>query len=312
MTATKRGSTTKQGQIGINVVERIVIDELDARWQQLDAQNDDGVDGLIFFESELGKISGEILHVQVKCWERKPSSLTGDVAVLSLGEQHLYEHAATWQGVAGGSILVWVNPENRNAYWVSLKRGSTFAGAHVTIPLTQKFDGSARNALRQLCGTMAPDQLLKQLQAQPCDFRHMAINRSLRESTKQTYRMLRQITARDPQLGEVSFTRLGWRHITRKGRSISRIWHSLTLINIAKRIVEEVQPARCVRTWRKGSDVVGEVYELTARVSFPSRDPAVVRVLLLRRLRGSKFETIFYSVYERRRRKGLLGERLDI
>lgn len=58
-------SSVRQGQLGVNVVERLVLG-FGWRWQQLDAANDDGVDGLIFVE-ENGSPNGQILYVQVKC-----------------------------------------------------------------------------------------------------------------------------------------------------------------------------------------------------------------------------------------------------
>ena len=48
-------STQRTGQLGVNVVERIVL-EWGARWQSLDAVNDDGIDGLIFIEENDLKI----------------------------------------------------------------------------------------------------------------------------------------------------------------------------------------------------------------------------------------------------------------
>ena len=43
-------SKQRQGQLGVNAVERIVLKGWNSRWQPLDAVNDDGVDGLIFIE----------------------------------------------------------------------------------------------------------------------------------------------------------------------------------------------------------------------------------------------------------------------
>jgi len=41
-----------------------------SRWQQLDAHNDDAVDGLILLESG-GEMTGQVIFVQVKCSRRK-------------------------------------------------------------------------------------------------------------------------------------------------------------------------------------------------------------------------------------------------
>jgi hypothetical protein len=61
----------RTGQLGVNIVERVVLSQWQSRWQAIDGFNDDGVDGLIFIERSSGH-TGQIIHLQVKCTSKSP------------------------------------------------------------------------------------------------------------------------------------------------------------------------------------------------------------------------------------------------
>jgi hypothetical protein len=75
-------STQKRGQLGANIVERIVLKDWNSRWQQIDAQNDDGVDGLIFLEAG-NRPTGQIIFAQIKCHQ---SPISDSKVSVSLGK----------------------------------------------------------------------------------------------------------------------------------------------------------------------------------------------------------------------------------
>lgn len=109
----------RQGQIGVNVLERIVLRDWSSRWQQLDAHNDDAVDGLIFLEKG-GEMTGQVIFAQVKCHQASLRS-DGNRAV-KIKARQLQRNIHTWRCVVGATILVLVDPETLEARWVDLRK----------------------------------------------------------------------------------------------------------------------------------------------------------------------------------------------
>lgn len=307
-TRVTRQKRSKTGQLGVNVVERIVIDDLLWRWQSLDQQNDDGLDGLIMVENGKGELTGQIIFAQVKCWsKRRPKS--GKLK-LNVNPKKLEVRARRWRRVAGASIIVWVDPKNKEAFWADLQNPENILEKSVLISLKDRFSEKSANRLRQLAGTQGDDNLLPLIRATYSELQHIHPTRPLKVCSKEFFKNIGFVNSCDQRIGSVHFSRVGWKHITRPERPVSRVVQSLQLLRIAKRMVEEVPEAQLLR--RIGSaNNPAEIYSLTARVTFPHRDAAVIRVIVLRQLVSPTNLTPkswFYSVYERRRRHGLRGE----
>lgn len=308
----KRQKRAKTGQLGVNVVERIVIDELLWRWQPLDQQNDDGLDGLIMVEDRNGELTGQIIFAQIKCWsKRRPRS---GILKLNIDPQKLQVRARRWRRVAGASIVIWVDPTNKEAFWADLQDSATIADKSVLVSMKDKFSAKSANRLRRLAGTQGEDNLLPVLHASHADTQHLQPTKSLKQCSKQFFKGVGTVTSPDQRIGAVHFSRVGWKHITRPERPVARVVQSLHLLRIAKRIVEEIPDAQLLRKIG-GPDDPAEIYALTARTTFQHRDAAVVRVIILRQLVSATNPTPkswFYSVYERRRRRGLRGEHKSV
>lgn len=303
-----REKRAKIGQLGVNVVERLVINELLWRWQPLDQQNDDGLDGLIMVENRKGELTGQIIFAQVKCWSKKrPRS---GILKLNIDPKKLEVRARRWRRVAGASIVIWVDPTNLEAFWADLQNPATIAGKSVLISLKDKLNGKSANRLKRLAGTQGEDNLLPELHATHADMQHIQPTKLLKQYSKRFFTDVGTVKSPDLRIGAVHFSRVGWKHITRPERPVSRVVQSLHLLRIAKRIVEEVPDAQLLRRIG-GPNNPAEIYALTARVTFQHRDAAVVRVIILRQLASATNpmpKSWFYSVYERRRRRGLRGE----
>lgn len=299
--------TQRKGQIGVNVVESIVMQQLRSRWQVVDSHNDDGTDGLIFLEDSAGEATGQIIFVQIKYWNVDPSN---GVVKLAISSDKLKKQIGRWSRVAGAAILVWVDPKTRKAFWTNLHDPTSFVGSAVVVKLSNEFGDKSRRRLGQICGTLTMDSALPLIVASKDDLAFFGPTIPLKTASKTEYKNIGAVKSPNPELGEVTFGRVGWKHMTRARRPVSRIIQSLQLIKLARRIVEEVGAVRLVRKLTDPS-APAEIYAITARVVFPGRDAAVVRVILLRQLPGERVErprTWFYSVYERRRRLGLKGE----
>jgi hypothetical protein len=304
----RSSATQRTGQIGVNVVERICLEELRGRWQAVDGHNDDGTDGLLFLEDRSGELTGQIVFIQVKCWALTPTK--AGYARIAVDKNQIQQRSLRWRRVAGAAIIVWVNPATKEAFWADLDRAETYDSGGVRVPIRQKFCGASLERLKRLAGTIGADSTLPLIETVKADLDYVRPERDLRSAAKDRYRAIGSVGAASELLGMVQFKRVGWQHITRNGRPILRIIQSLQLLGVAQRIVAESTSARLVRRLDR-PDAPAELYAVDARVTFPHRDPAVVRVIVLKQLTGartSEERSWFYSVYERRRRRGLKGE----
>jgi hypothetical protein len=138
---------------------------------------------------------------------------------------------------------------------------------------------------------------------------------SLRDDAWRYYKAWRADaeSCRNPALGRILVNRVGWKHMTRRGRLPERIVQSWTLLGAAKKIVtgtRKVFSLGHVRTTRfpDGNSLMEDFLGLRAVVYFPHRHHSVIQVVLKRsRLLCPKDQSRerekiwFYSVYELRR-----------
>ncbi|MEA3472468.1 MAG: DUF4365 domain-containing protein [Pseudomonadota bacterium] len=304
----RKTDTQRTGQIGINVVERICIEELKGRWQPVDGHNDDGMDGLLFLEDSKGELTGQIIFIQVKCWklDRKQN---GTVR-LSIKKDLLVDRVQRWRRVAGAMILVWVDPNSKEAFWADLEDDGSFDGNGVKIDLRQKFSASSLNRLRKMSGTIGSDNSLPLVNASRESIEYVRPEIQLRKAAKEKFKSIGFAKSPNDELSKVAFGRVGWKHITRNGRPLLRITQSMQLLGVAKDVIEQSTAARMVRRLEDIS-APAELWAVDAKVVFPHRDAAVIRVIVLKQLPGPRTpepKSWFYSVYERRRRRGIRGE----
>jgi hypothetical protein len=113
-------------------------------------------------------------------------------------------------------------------------------------------------------------------------------------------------------LGRVIVSRVGWRHLTRRGRGLGNITQSLMLLGAAERIIRENTSAHQLNrptVSKAGNETkIREFLSLRSRVVFPTRQEGVVQVILIRQQVVSSVgavtsQTWFYSVHEPRRAK---------
>lgn len=302
--------TAKKGQRGVNIVEGLVLaDEFKARWQQVDSQNDDGIDGLIFLEDSKENLNGKVIFAQVKRYDK------GDIIEknrskikISVGIDQISRRRIAWSRVAGASIIIWVDPNTGFAYWADLMDEASYDGASIIVDLKQRFDYRARRALSRLSGEIGSHMTLPVVICDRADNPFVQLNGAIRTQAKDFYRSIESIEAANKDLGNVMFTGVGWQHITRPGRPKGRILQSFLLLGAARKIVGQV-PTYSIT--RQLTHPEATLYSLRARVIFPHRDAAVVEVNLLQKTASDiniPNPVWFYSVYETRRRRGIMGE----
>lgn len=203
--------------MGVNAVERIVLGSWQARWQPIEAHNDDGVDGLIFLESG-GELSGQIIFAQVKCVK---TTRRGDgMLAISIEAEQLTRNLAAWRRVVGAAIVILINPEDLSARWVNIKPEDATTSSQILVPEDQLFDACAKPKISQLCGTLHQDLQAQKIHTFAADFPHLRSKDHIQESSRRLYKELEtKSTLVGSSSQRVHFDRDGWRHITRPERS---------------------------------------------------------------------------------------------
>lgn len=298
-------SSARQGQLGVNVVERIVL-KLGWRWQQLDAANDDGVDGLVFIE-ENGMPTGQILYVQVKCHSSRENT-NGQICV-TFKKDRLARNLEKWRRVVGGAILVHVHPEEPHAcHWVNLLEADIAGASQVFVGKSQVFDRSQRIELARLCGTLHRDVLKPRVNTEAQDFDYIRTGaKQLQSEAKKFYKSLNDsaLVFLDGK-NSVKFRSEGWRHITRKGRNRLVQLQSMQLLGCLPSFIRNTTETS-LEIGEKHDD--GNFAIATSTITFPHRQTALVKLVMKRRLKADSYEYSFWTVYEARRKRDILGRR---
>lgn len=310
----------RRGAAGRDQVALQVRSFLQSDWQNIDAENDNGIDGIIFLRH--GKaFLGRLLFVQIKSG---PSFMQdyqqrrfADQIGVNIGENYIATHRPRWDAMPGPVILVYVaQPDKRlsSIYWQDLKKNESYSKSNkgvVLIPRSQTFGSEAKGALRQLTGSVSDDAPLKRI-----DMRMVRRLVDYSVHDRSTARLFYKSWSRSneryhPELGEIEVTNAGWRHVTRRSRNPENVRNSFLLLEAAHQMVIQGAGWRQLgsaktRNRKQTTDIV-DALSLRATIVFKSRAPATVQVIL-RRTRTICKQTgyvrsrlYFYSVHELRR-----------
>ncbi len=306
---------------GLRVARQIVEEHWACKWNIVEQINDNGFDAFAYFQRK-GKISGNIIFVQVKSgrgylkeFKEKYQGYFG----INLGKDYIESHKPRWLKAPGPAILIYVDPttdkNTPKAWWIDLKSSGIYANDNsniLLIPLEQYFNGKAKSSVKRLDRLPFASVENPHLNIDSRFFNHLRLNAPIKRESKKYYRELSTSTIRSPVLGNVVFSRVGWRHISRSKREISRIINSMSLLPAAKACIEKSRKIdflgraskRTVGEWEKVKDFIG----IRTIVEFPFRDSALIQVILLRvrmlHIKDGSTQTKiwFYSVYEKRRK----------
>lgn len=296
----------RRGQVGVNVAERVVLTEWRSRWQQVDGQNDDGIDGLIFLERR-GIPTGQIIYVQVKCHQIKART-DGTIAV-AINRDRLERNMQVWKRVVGAAILVHVDPETLIARWANVRDSRVVTPSQIIIHPNDLFDASARKIIANLCGNVHRDLLLPQINTVTADFPHFT-EPHLQRAARRFYKALSiEPVYLGPTGPVVRFTREGWRHITRPDRPVLVRHQSLVLLGVIRKVLAQANPAD-LKDYSPRIDPTGDYVALRAVVTFSFRQTCVVKIVMRRRKDENKRDSYsFHTIYEPRRKRNVLGAR---
>ncbi|MFK5639499.1 DUF4365 domain-containing protein [Brucella sp. ZJ1_1] len=309
----------RRGAAGRDQVANLVRSHLHSDWQNIDAENDNGIDGLIFLRHG-NAFLGRLLFVQVKSgpsfmvdYKKRPNDVIG----VRIGEDYISTHRPRWEALPGPVILVYVaEPDKRSSpiYWQNLRSDESYSSTNkgvVLVPRSQTFGSEAKGALRRLTGSLPDDAPLKQIDLRKVQ--HL-VNFSVydRTAAKKFYKEWSRSAERyHPELGEIEVTNAGWRHLTRHSRNPENVRNSFQLLEAARQMViqgagwRQLGSAKARQRYRT-NDIV-DALSLRANILFKSRAVGTVQVILRRtrticNLTGStRSRLYFYSVHELRR-----------
>lgn len=294
------------GQVGVNVVERIVLRDWKARWQALDAHNDDGVDGLIFLESD-GEATGQVIYAQVKAYNHVRTNAVG-AFMLPIGTERLAKTIARWRRLVGAAIVIYVDPISLIAFWADAKDVQP-GWSQISIPSNQEFDKASRRVISRLCGTLYRDLLAPMLVAEPEHFAHLNSKEYIKITAHKLYHSLQNEPVILGNMGaRVHFRRSGWRHIIRRERPKLTRYQSFVLLGVVRPILEMTNEGD-LRDAGVSPYYGNRLVAARCAVSFPFRQTGIVNVILRKRHANHDPEYEFHTVYEPRRRRDVLGVR---
>ncbi len=310
--------------------------------QAVDGNTDIGIDGYIRIRkrTRLRKIeqdtevvyenwvdTGNLVGIQIKGVSKIPLSgsnsyyiAKGNKAVFGVNfhsKKKLDAKKTVWKNFVGPIILVFVDLKTKVAWWTDLLDETSYDrnGYSILIKKDQVFDSNSFGKIKRLGKELFGTSELITIKAQNGPFNLLRV-KNLKESAKEIYKSfggkgdLPFPSTINPSLGEIRFSRSGWKHMTRLNRRQMRIINSLILIGIGREICLKVPKYTKVKKGlvRETKQYIKKVEFLTLRanVEFNFRQKSIVQVVL-RRVR--KFDKInpdrkipdkiyFHSVYE--------------
>lgn len=320
---TTRKELLEKGEAnGIIVVQHIVTQQWNSRFQEFSARNDDGIDGLILLR-ENGRATGVIVHCQIKSGSGYLSSETNGELRINVGGVYIDSHRPRWRSIVEPCILVYVEESGKNqlgrAWWTDLKNSDTYdpqAIGIIRIPKSQRLHPDSKGDLNKLYGGRVVDHLLPVIRCHRADVNFIGYNSSIKREGRARFlawRATPPTLRQNPVLGEITVSRVAWRHLTRRGRKRERVLQSMLLLDVARMIANTVREWTPLRNQYRTTETEDSLISkgkiaLRARIVFPHRYESVVTVILKRYSVHSmhsgeliESKTWFYSVYESRR-----------
>lgn len=318
------GDTRAQERAGINEVRRIVETHWNCGWQDIQAPNDNGIDGIIIMRRGSTE-TGEIVFVQVKCGAayKRETLVRPDHIDVNLTQGYIDAHRPRWDVLPGPVVLIYVDPftDKQNptpsAWWASLKDDAAYCDVNknvVLVPKVQRFLNHTKGDFFKLFNQRPDDRRLPLISLERKDVAYFELSNTLKFGAWNYYKEWKASPDAErtvSELGPIIVSRVGWRHITRQGRNRERILQSFHLLGAARQIIRQVDRYERISVVKKADTEYGGInlfdyLGMRARVQFPHRDESIVQVVLQRMREVDEYDGVrtrvwFYSVYEKRR-----------
>ena len=300
--------------IGLRMVKLYVEEFFNWGFQQIDQQNDDGLDGIIIVRDRKGEDMGVRIHCQIKCG---PSYLKGRPnKQLSIqpysSKESLTRHLDMYSKMVEPTILIYINPGDYKkdgryengmtppCWWIRLDDYVHDGSSVIKINQASRFgEHSKGDLLRIVKPLMKNWNNFPQLSLNDQD-RKLWYSTNLKVDAKEYYQTKSYV---DMLCGDKSIrvfiTRIGWRHINKLSRGRERIHNSLKLLSVALRAIEEPERVLFLKEKSTGTKQCREVfYAIRVRLKIQN-DIKKVQVVLRRWInpQKNKDNLWFYSVH---------------
>lgn len=304
---------------GLRVVAMYVQEYFHWGWQQIDQENDDGIDGYVIVRDGGGRDMGCNIRVQIKSGPSFLSSRPNGGKQVTISpyssEERLTRHMEDYAKAVQPVIMVWVNTQKYNTdgttyedllhpeiWWERLDNYPYNGGTVLT--LTHKLGEHSKGDWFKTVKPMLKDWSNHPLIRMEADDRKLYYSTALKKDAKvflkdwQT-RVTKLNAGTNAEL-TVKKGRTGWRHINYARRGNARIQNSLRLLSVAEKIIllDLLQP---VKLDEKEMQTSGKWVKigLRARVQVDKMTLLKVQVVLLidaRRVNKTK-ECDFFSIH---------------
>lgn len=242
---------------------------------------------------------------------------------VNVGSKYIKDHIPRWKRILDPVVCIYVDPEtnkdNPDAWWTDLKEPSSYSNTNRQVIVFQKKNKirmHSKGEFHTLCQARSDNQSISSITLSRADVGLLGLAKPIKQQAREIYVKWQQEPLnlrQNPTLGEITVNRVGWRHITRKGRSIERIIQSWQLLGAARRIIQDVSDINLLGRVKEkiddnGNKIIKDYLGLRSMIVFPHRDSSLVQVVLRRKRTiapDGKFDqkVWFYSVYELRRGK---------
>ena len=323
--------------LGVQTVTGFVENRLFCGWQDYFAKNDNAFDGMIIMRKGRSRLveTGGVIFTQIKCGRsggyKVLRKTDPDHIGVKVGKAYIESHGERWNKVESPSILIFIdadsynfdNPDNKalEGYWVDLKDDQAYCQSNkslIRVPKKNKLNLHTKSEFHKLCGNKINDYRLDKFFIMNDE--NLPINLGIKSNLKKDawnyYKNWASNTNEHfhPKLGRILVNRMGWKHITRKGRANHRVIASWLLLPVARKMILYVKDYqrlgnRIETLFNRGDGrvLIRDYLGLKALVSFTYRDSSLVQVIFKRDkildIKGNLIsEKIwFYSVFELRR-----------
>lgn len=139
------------GDIGVNLVSRVVNDDMKLIFKRNNAEYDFGIDAYIEIVTDNGAVTGQVIAVQIKCGESffKTKTKTG---FTFYGEN---KHLNYYCNAPFPIVIIICDPESRECYWEHFtieRTEKTDKNWKINIPKRNKLSAQSKEAFLGLVG----------------------------------------------------------------------------------------------------------------------------------------------------------------
>lgn len=332
--------TQGTGRKARNLVETIISDS-GHLFQPIDGDLDNSIDGYIRIRKKIkfNKViknktspfedyveTGNLIGIQIKGVSKIPKTGSNSYYVSSKDKSKFGVNFSTkkdleaaksiWKNFIGPIILVFVDLETKKCWWTDLNNDKAYSLNEYSVAIDKKsiFNESSFKEIKKLGRELFVTKQLINIDTANHHFLTLGLT-DFKNKAKKAYDNLSgsgefYTPTVNPILGQIFYTKSGWRHLTRLNRRKMRIINSLLLLGVSKTICEKVEKFTTVKkgTIRESNQYIKKVDFITLRatVNFNFRQSSIVQVVLRRvktfdKLNGKRSipeQFYFHSVYE--------------